>query len=1724
MAAKIQLRRDTAAVWASVNPTLALGEPGVETDTYKVKVGDGTSDWNTLPYSITTQFADLNGKPTTIAGYGITDATTTAREAIGSGLADPEYHSGAIIDLIGDGGAFFKREVTVNGVRIVSAGTVGGQTAVPDLFIEKVAQMFVLFTDPTGAGINEASQRTFIKTLSGDSGTYHAAVGPTLQRVARGAGGDYSTNFLTDDGITFWNLSPLFDSHVANDMVWYLNSTGDAPGDGDNDAQEVIEHVFHTLHMHGLDAVSLKMYSYISADWASGPLYAAMEEAYDAGKWDSSGYGGNAWKTDGDAFEVAAKEYLFLLNFGMFEYSSLWSGGSLSPEWTDDMRTPAGIQSNNPLGYALHNTYIAPVISKPSLTTIRSIFQDGDVGDPSIAGSSGYTVDTESSEVEYYPTTGAFTVNTTFANLKTTPTTIAGYGITDAYTKAEVDTIIESPSGNLTGSVFADDSSIMIDGVAGKIVGQLEVSDPFISGTIDSTDSSPITITPDVVMSAGLTIGNHIIPSSNENIDLGSASARFRDLYLSGNSAVIGDLALKRHISGGLLVADHSTGSPTNVTTHNITANDITAAGDVDVTGNLTMTGYIAGPAVFTIDPAAVGDNTGKVVIAGDLQVDGTQTTINSTTVAIDDLKLSVATDAADSAEANGAGITVGGANANITYTHVTTSWDFDKTVNVTGNIGVTGTVDGVDIAARDAILTSTTTTAGAALPKAGGTMTGTLTTPTLITGAYGAGGSAGDGFRLNSTDLYGQIDATDKIRLTVNGDSFLNGGNVGIGTAAPDALLHVSDTSPHIDIGPQGSNRGKIGYHDLDVIIGSTSSTGEIIFKNNIGSTDAPQDSGDVKMTIADVGLTIHSDTYNILNLQTDSNNDQTSTDGIIKITNNDGSSDVTKAEFRWDESEDLVHVSYGDHGRHISIGSDGKVGIATGSTAPSQTLDVNGTTIAEQYLLDAIDKDISDTAVDVFVYDTRKDSDGGAWRKRTQHTSWYNEALNTSTRGARKEFPSVAVIVAESNQLTIYDGDDPDMPMWMVFNNSDDRMLGSTPTAAVVKNGALWVALNGYGVSEINFIKDEAWRHRNNVGSNYYGKWHGGITTRNVTGTFSKSDYIGALINGLCNDIAVTVLPNAPIDADTGLPVPTIAVATNGGVSVIKDNGSVVDIINTQDSSAFNYIDNLFFRKDGALVWVGDSASNTAAERFVQVLYNLPNVDINQGTVENSSVIDEQYGPSHKTGSELRWATTAGVKATSDAGENFAVGTSGALHLVKYNREVEQEGAIAHITSDYNTGYMHGDIKLATLSDTDTTNITGGNEITNGDAWSGASSSQSSTAPTGWTGEGGATWSTETGGDGSYIRLYNENNGGAGPNSYMHQTITTVVGKKYTISATQYHHATITVYVSAGTGPGSGNLLSISYNSSSGDTPKEVQGTFTATGTTTYINLGIISGTHNYSVGWDNIVVTESEPDRSYNANGLQVFGTVTKTAVATGADLVAYSGFSSSNYLEQPYNTDLDFNSGDFAYCFWSNNPATDAEYIGDRSEDNGNYRIALYLSANDNGTMNFYTRDTAATEVTGIIGSPNQWAQIWCIRRGTSHEIWVNGINKVASVGTVRDVSYASGDAVQKIGVRYSNTGANTGKIALFRVSATAPSPEQIAKIYNDEKHLFQENAKATLYGSSDAVTALAYDDDTELLHVGTSAGRSVFQGLRRVDNTTDAVGAAISASNGMVAED
>jgi hypothetical protein len=257
------------------------------------------------------------------------------------------------------------------------------------------------------------------------------------------------------------------------------------------------------------------------------------------------------------------------------------------------------------------------------------------------------------------------------------------------------------------------------------------------------------------------------------------------------------------------------------------------------------------------------------------------------------------------------------------------------------------------------------------------------------------------------------------------------------------------------------------------------------------------------------------------------------------------------------------------------------------------------------------------------------------------------------------------------------------------------------------------------------------------------------------------------------------------------------------------------------------------------------------------------------------------------------------------------------------------------------------------------------------------------------------------------------------------------------------------------------------------------------------------------------------------------------VTKDAVATGADLVAYGPFSISNYLKQPYNSDLDFGTGDFCWMFWLK---------GDGNIDNDNYIFSRSPSSSFSGAVQYAyivgstdklrwrisddgdsTREQLETSVT----ISSSWQHICLVRRSSTFYLYYNG-----SLDKSTAVSNASGSlsntSAELLLGNHPSLGSslegNDISLGLFRASATAPSPEQIKKIYEDEKMLFQENAQATLYGSSDSVTALAYDDDTNLLHAGTSAGRSVFSGLRRVDNTTDAVGSAISASNGMVADD
>ena len=734
-------------------------------------------------------------------------------------------------------------------------------------------------------------------------------------------------------------------------------------------------------------------------------------------------------------------------------------------------------------------------------------------------------------------------------------------------------------------------------------------------------------------------------------------------------------------------------------------------------------------------------------------------------------------------------------------------------------------------------------------------------------------------------------------------------------------------------------------------------------------------------------------------------------------------------------------------------------------------------------------------DTAKDIFVYDTSKDSDGGAWRKRTTHTSWYNESAS-STRGARKEFPAVAIIVVEAYQVTIYDADDPNCPMWMVFNQSTIQlgaMVGYSTVnigCCTMLNGILMVGLdhttqgNVAGLRLINFISEHFHWKANISGRHSFLLWpivdrNGGMSNANVDSNFIHNEVI--------NDVDAIVLPNASIDASTGLPIPTIVIGTNGGISLITDSGVVYDLTTNAEADDI-----------AEIAFLADNRYSFATTANNSRWW----VDDIQTADENHNYFYQRTSYDYSAGGQGSVNPLGRVNGTcrGELGEAIFRQASG-LSRIRY---VDQ--LLNYTTTDYNTGWMPGEVKGAFLTSTDDTNITGSGDgfVTGNDSTFGAAITSLN-----WSERGGSSgrWNVSGG------KLNTGNPGPYDSGEYLDITL-----PNYT--AGQTHVISYTLSSVSGYKP-----LRWRYNDGQmGDLPTSngthyYYVTLTETGT-----LFSILNDNNLVASIDDFKIQRiSDDDRSNTNKGLIAYGTITKSPVATGAELVAYSGFTTTNHLEQSDNHL--FGTGDLCFIFWvkltaaSNNNQTFID-MSSTAGGVGSPRLRIHQMSSPSGSVRFYT-DTG-----NVVSTSNRinagWTCVAAVRRSTNMELYINGELEGSGDTSTSDFNTAVG----QLSIGLDGDGSDpldNGSITLVRSAAAAPSAEAIYKIYNDEKSLFHENAKCTLYGTSDTVTATAYDDKTDVLHVGTSSGRSEFRGLNRINNTTTAVTTKISASNGLVAE-
>lgn len=465
--------------------------------------------------------------------------------------------------------------------------------------------------------------------------------------------------------------------------------------------------------------------------------------------------------------------------------------------------------------------------------------------------------------------------------------------------------------------------------------------------------------------------------------------------------------------------------------------------------------------------------------------------------------------------------------------------------------------------------------------------------------------------------------------------------------------------------------------------------------------------------------------------------------------------------------------------------------------------------------------------TAVAQFVYDTRLDSDRGAWRHRCQHTSWYNETLNTATRGSRAEPPTAQVGIALASTFTVYDADDGDVDMWKVFD-----FTGFTITSVRAKDGK-WIIGTTTGVVVLDLVADDI----------------------DVALTYSTAT-TPAIVNNAVNSVAITALPDAPLDPATGLPVPTIGVGTDGGLSIILGDGTVVDSASTGAVVDVCTTEHGVWWSDSGgwylnfATWDDIKSGDGFGDRIGNTAHGVADIDL---LVRASFVAP--YGASG--------LIIGGDTAAQDAGVGVMV-----LHL-DYSDFAASLSTL--ITSDYNTGWMNGDIKGCWLSDTDATDLVG--------------SSVSSTFDSDLDGFTDSSTGTGTATQGAgVVDIVGTDASNRG-----------VISRQFTASAGDTIVVEVSNTITSGSvflGIGPSALvpaLTEAYEVAAGDNAI----TLTAATANPYILIYSSSGGSDCAV--DNVTISLADHDRSVNANGLTVNGTVTRTAVETGADLVAYSGFS-------------------------------------------------------------------------------------------------------------------------------------------------------------------------------------------------------------------------------------
>jgi hypothetical protein len=690
---------------------------------------------------------------------------------------------------------------------------------------------------------------------------------------------------------------------------------------------------------------------------------------------------------------------------------------------------------------------------------------------------------------------------------------------------------------------------------------------------------------------------------------------------------------------------------------------------------------------------------------------------------------------------------------------------------------------------------------------------------------------------------------------------------------------------------------------------------------------------------------------------------------------------------------------------------------------------------------------------------------------------------------RGNNRERPALGLVAAEASRVVVYDATKPGCPMWMVFTSHSSSELsskaipGGNITGVTYINGQVLISASDTGswfagLWTLDFIKDTATRmYKGTTNTGTFQK-PSNLALRNTEETFVKVSS-NAPVALLCNAVAATVLPDAPVDPATGLPVPTIALATTGGVSVVKNDWTVVN------SSFTSSVDQIAFNQRGDLIW-----GRAADARYFYV---------RAGAYGTAAFANSTY-------------TNGGIPSTLAAlgtprfSADGAMGNGNGLLVVKENPANPLKTMVAGLFTGYNTGWMVGDIRGCFLADTVAETIAAsGNLVANGDFSSGTT--------TGWV--SGSTTATAAVVSGEMQVTATQN---FGRDVYALPALT--VGRTYVLTGTGRMVSGPGTAILGIASTSSGQSASANVNTAS-TTPVSAPLTFTATQTNYWVVAGLTTTGPDVTgsvAAFDNISVQLATPDRSVKNKGMVVNGSFNKTAVATGAQLVAFSIAAAGSYIEQPYSADQDYGTGDFGIMLeLKQGTNTAVETLFERGYYTGGaYSGARFSCVVDaTGKLKFTVNDgtnSASITTTNAINDGTWKIGLFVGSVSGSLVIRQNGVDLATPVSRAAVGSLNNANAVLRFYLDVSGAnGAANAAMTLAKPGATAPSNDQLGTIYRDHVLMFQPGAQITLDGTSNAIVGQWYDESTDLRHAETSWGRTTHHNLVRVESAASQVG-------------